>query len=335
MIRPVDFVVDPSVYADSSRFNDEGATLEALVRLDLRHHFSGPSGAAYWNALCDAPEYGHHRLVQTIDSAFPELLRETQLASRRRPMRLVSLGPGNGEIDVRLLAHMERAFDVAAYWCVDSSFELLRCAVSRVANASELRTEFPIEALCADFTQVEPRPPRGHAYVLSLLGWTLGNYREAFLVDQLKRWMTPESHLLIDARLWSLNGWNGARELSAEERDAVTRGLTYPARNRFVFGPVEVVTTATAREVTFEHDVNRSVTSVPGALNVVTCCSNLRARMRLTDEPVEREQIPLAATTLYKYDELRSWFGSVGFDVRWSKNAGSIGLFLLRLAQAK
>ena len=76
--------------------------------------------------------------------------------------------------------------------------------------------------------------------------------------------------------------------------------------------------------------ISRTITQ-QGALNIITRCSNLRARMRLTDEPVERSQIPLAATTLYKYDELRKWFGTVGFEVCWHRNGGSVGLFLLRL----
>src|SRR5205085_909448 len=117
-----------------------------------------------------------------------------------------------------------------------SSFELLRLAVSRIANATELRTSFPIDALCADFTNAESTERRKDAIdLLTLLGGTLGNYPEDRLIDGLLQWMSDDCHLLVDAWLWTPNGRNGGRGLNADEQRALTATLTFPARNRFVF----------------------------------------------------------------------------------------------------
>ena len=50
-------------------------------------------------------------------------------------------------------------------------------------------------------------------------------------------------------------------------------------------------------------------------MNILTYCSNLHARHRLTDAPVNRRRLPLAGTTRYEFDALSDWFGSVGLDV--------------------
>ena len=232
--------------------------------------------------------------------------------------------------DTRLLVHLEEAFGRIAYSCVDSSFELLRRAVSRVVNATELHSRFTIDALFADFVNSGLAHGFADAHILSFLGGTLGNYREDELMERLTHWMTPASHLLVDAWLWSANGWSGVGALSREEQQLLTGALSYPARNRFVFGPVEAATTATARDVTFEHETNRSITVVPGAVNIVTYCADLRARMRMTDEPVDRQRLSLAATTRYDFERLRDWFPTMGLHVSWDKNVGPVGVFLLR-----
>jgi hypothetical protein len=331
--RPIAFMVDRTMYGEFVHLLDTPDALDRFVRPDLRYHFCGTTGAEYWDALCHTPDYGHEHLVRLVDSWFPDALRAAlpRGAPADRVVRLVSLGPGNGEIDVRLLAHLERVTERVAYSCVDSSFELLRRAVSRIANASELHTAFSIDALCADFTSAET-PDRScrTTDVLALLGGTLGNYPEPRLIEGLRRWMSDDGHLLVDAWLWNPNGWNGGCDLSPDEQRSLTATLTFPARNRFVFGPVETATTATAADVRFAHEVNRSVTEVPGAVNIITYCSDLHTRMRLTGQPIDRAHVPLAATTRYEFDQLATWFSTVGLEVRWKKNLGPLGVFLLR-----
>ena len=53
------------------------------------------------------------------------------------------------------------------------------------------RRQFPIQAVCADFTDVQargiPEPGPGLSRLFTLTGFTLGNYREAELVGQHRR----------------------------------------------------------------------------------------------------------------------------------------------------
>jgi hypothetical protein len=52
--------------------------------------------------------------------------------------------------------------------------------------------------------------------------------------------------------------------------------------------------------------------------------------MRFTDEVIQRDRLDLASTTFYSYGKLLNWFSTAGFQPIWNKNAGSIGLFLLK-----
>ena len=79
----------------------------------------------------------------------------------------------------------------------------------------------------------------------------------------------------------------------------------------------------------FGHDVNRRVTSVPRALNIIIYCTALRGKMRLTGEAVQRDRLELALTTLYSYQDLLNWFPSVGWRPVWHRNEAGVGLFLL------
>jgi hypothetical protein len=91
-----------------------------------------------------------------------------------------------------------------------------------------------------------------------------------------------------------------------------------------------MATTALWTDVKFHYDVNRSVTTVPKAVNVITCCEELRTRMRLTGEPIKRERLSLGSTTLYSQADLAEWVAARGFHLMWSRRREDIGLFLLR-----
>ena len=91
-----------------------------------------------------------------------------------------------------------------------------------------------------------------------------------------------------------------------------------------------MATTALWTDVHFQYEVNRSVTTVPRAVNVITCCEGLRTRMRLTGEPIVRDRLNLGSTILYNQADLAKWFIARGFDLMWSRRREDIGLFLLR-----
>lgn len=97
-----------------------------------------------------------------------------------------------------------------------------------------------------------------------------------------------------------------------------------------MFGPAEVATFATATDVEIDYEITGAVTSVPSALNVAIYCTGLNTTMRFTGQPVERDRLDLAVTTMYNYPDLVSWFGTVGFSMVWHYDASGIALLLLR-----
>ncbi len=335
----VEFLVDRSIYAtrEAASLVRKHSRLGGAVTLDLQHHYSGPIQALYWIELCRDRAYGHHDLVRRIDAAFPAALRAMrQVLPADGPLSLVSLGPGDGEIDIRLLRHLERSEELHGYLGVDFSFGLLAFAVNRILHSSRLSTRFPVRAIFGDFTALSPRAldvaGRATHRLFSLTGFTLGNYPEPALLRRIAALMAGEDFLLVDARLHTLELWDGRRRLSREERDSVLASYAHEGCNRFVFGPVETVTTSTATDVEFGYDLCRRITRVPRALNAVIYCRDLRTRMRVTGRPVHRRRLNLAATTLYSFDELGEWFPSQGLELVWSVKTGTVCLFLLRRA---
>jgi hypothetical protein len=332
MTDRIQFIVDPNVKdLDSGDPVSIYGDLSEAVRIDLRHHYSGPVCAAYWLALCRSPKYGHHSLVKFIDAAFPDALDAIQTATAATAIDFVSLGPGNGEIDIRILRRIAKQFDGWSYSAIDSSFELLHYAAQRVAS---LRSPGPpVRAIWGDFTKMNgllPAASNRAARVFSLTGFTLGNHSEAALLDCLRTVMADGDFLFIDAHLHQFRTLKLNGDLTGAQRRELISGYKVDLSNRFAFGPVEMATTALWTDVKFQYDVNRSVTTVPKAVNVITCCEGLRTRMRLTGEPIKRERLNLGSTTLYSQSELADWLTTQGFDLTWSRRREDIGLFLLR-----
>ena len=79
----------------------------------------------------------------------------------------------------------------------------------------------------------------------------------------------------------------------------------------------------------FNYRIGRFVTAVPGAVNVLTRCTGLAARMRLTGEVVTREQLDLASTTLYDFESLRDWLAASPLQLRFAARNDGSGVFLL------
>lgn len=332
----VQFVVHRSMY-DPGKWDasaDVYFDLSKAVRVDLQHHYSGPICALNWITLCRQPEYGHLDLVDFIDGALPGALKSFRAKNPRiNRMDLVSLGPGDGEIDIRLLRNIEEHFELPCYYCLDFSFDLLREAVSRVLEAPSLKNAFRIKAICGDFAEIagliRSNDRDETAGLFSLTGFTLGNYSEAKLLQHIAAAMSPSDVLFLDCHLHNLSDWDGLRTLSPHETSSLFAGYSQSLTNRFVFGPVETATLARFTDVLFACETDRKVTTVPHAFNVIIYCRELQTRMRFTDEIVQRDRLDLACTTFYDYGKLLDWFPTVGFQPIWQCSNGSIGLFLL------
>jgi len=328
--------VDPTMYQGVNAF--PGVVyrdLDQVVRPDLYYHYSTPVCAQRWLDVCEDPAYGHRDLVALVDTALPDLvsaLRDDWAGPEE--ISFTSLGPGDGTLDDHLLRGLASGFRVKSYWGLDFSFDLRRRAAHRLANAQELQDGFPVRFVCGDFTDLVASPfpysrPPG-ARLFSLTGFTVGNYSEARLLKRLGSLMDRGDYLLLDARIHAFGrlAENGGRSLPNRGRIAGSYDLD--SVRRFVFGPVEVATMATAEDVVIDIEVSRSLTTVPNALNLVIFCSGLDSTMRLTGRPIRRDRLDLAVTTLYHPPDLLGWFPSVGLSPVWHQEFPHVAFHLLK-----
>jgi hypothetical protein len=320
---------------DSERIiplDDLYMNLDAVLRKDMLCHYSGTVSAMYWIALCRNPEYGHIQLVDLVDRSFPQIVRALRAnVTNLTSLSLVSLGPGDGDIDIKILRHLEEGFNVPSYCCIDFSFELLRYAVARVSRAGELKNDFRIQAIWGDFAESNGILNRAECpRLFTLTGFTLGNYNEADLLGNIGQLMAEHDFLFVDAHLHNQKDCSGQYSDLEQNLTQMLGGYSQAETNRFVFGPVEAITTASSADVIFDRKVNRDMTSVPNALNVTISCKDLRTQMRFANELIERDHLDLATTTFYNFEDLGKWFLIAGFDCVWQKQEGSIALFLLK-----
>ncbi len=325
----VTFTVDPTMYtAMNSVPGAVYADLTRAVRPDLRYHYANPICAQRWLDVCSDPAYGHERLLASLDTVLGDLVEALGAGA---PVTVVSLGPGDGSVDERLLRGVAAGPGVACYCGVDFSFELLRRAVHRIATAEAIHGAFPIRAVCADFTDVQvrgiPEAGAGPPRLFTLTGFTLGNYHEADLLGSIRALMRAGDHLLLDARLHPFE--SVPADPSALDRSGLCESYDLPTVRRFVFGPAEVATLATADDVRIAISVDRSVTVVPDAVNLVIRCTGLDSRMRLTGAPVQRDRLDLAVTTRYRLAALAAWVENAAFDTTWRAEADDVAFLML------
>jgi hypothetical protein len=331
------FRVDPSLF--DGRYSTPRSVygeLERVVRADLQYHYSTPICAQRWLDVCDDPAYGHDALLRRITEVFPGLV-DALVADRGgvAGIAVTSLGPGDGSIDQRVLQAIDRSVGVHSYRALDFSFELLRRAVHRIAHTGDFRQPFPIDAVCGDFTDVEGLreviADSDAARLFLLTGLTLGNYAEDRLLRQVSEGlMSPGDYLLVDGRSHGLDPGRPASSFTFEERGDLTRSYDLETVRRFVLGPLEVATEAGGHEIEIGYDIDRGLTTVPGAWNIVIHARDLETTMRLTGTPVRRDRLDLAVTTLYHTSSLGSWFPSQGFEVVWEDSRDGTSFFLLR-----
>lgn len=332
----VRFLVAPSAWdgreaAQREVYDD----LDRLVRPDLQNHYSTPLCARRWLDVCEDPGYGHGALIDRTAAALPQVIAALR-ADRGANLHiaLTSLGPGDGALDEPVLRALDREGLLESYCGIDSSFELLRRAVRRFADVNLFRTPFPVTAICGDFGGLGPdmlEPPRPPSVRLfTLTGLTLGNHRENELLGVVRAAMEESDYLLIDARLHSLGAHPDAAALAPGVRSALLGSYDLASQRRFVFGPLEVATLATERDVGFGYELAHRQTVVPSALNIVVFCTGLSTTMRFTGEAVRRDRLDLGITTLYHLPDLTAWLRSTCFAPVWHGVTDGIALFLLK-----
>jgi len=332
----VSFLVDSTMYEGRNAFPGRiYGDLDQVVRADLYYHYSTPICAQRWLDVCDDPVYGHRNLVARLDEAIPGLVKTLE-ADQGGParVRLTSLGPGDGAVDEHLLRGLDRRFEVDSYCGLDFSFDLLRRAAHRLSKADGFRKPFPIKMVCGDFTGLSACPfmnsESADTHLFSLTGFTMGNYRQDDLLKSIGSLMKEGDYLLLDSRLHDYGPLTEGGFGPIQRSEGVSGHYDLDTVRRFVFGPVEVATMASAADVGINFDVTRSLTTVPNALNLVIYCSGLETTLRLTGEAVKRERLDVAVTTTYHFPDLIPWFASTGFSTVWFENFGDVAFFLLK-----
>ena len=335
MPRSVTFHVDPTMYGDGSELpRDVYGDLDRVVRSDLYYHYSTPVCAQRWLDVCADPAYGHRALLEAVSGVMQEVAAVLRSeAPDRRRLALCSLGPGDGSVDERMLAGLAPMFAEMSYTGLDSSFELLRESVRRLAAAPGLPDDLSLTAVCGDFTGLRSlpvAPDPAAVRLLALTGFTLGNYPEPALLDDITALMGEGDYLFLDARLHPFGSLPGDMGAFTRDRGDLLAGYDLESVRRFVFGPVEVATTAVSSDVRIGFELGRSFTAVPNALNLIIYCTGLDATLRLTGERVRRERLDLAVTTSYHLPDLAAWLAGSGLATVWPGTADGMAFFLLR-----
>ena len=299
---------------------------------NLKFNYLGALGAQNWLDLTEDPTYGHSDINGAIRQHAYEIAHHcSQIAPC---FDFVSLGPGDGALDVLLLSQLQKLVAIAHYYPIDLSVELLQAAVNKVVNQGAwFDKRFKIKAIHGDFNQLarykpifafDPAPN-----LISIIGYTFGNHDESDLIGKLREGMDEGDLLLFDARLRS-DPHDPGSKLTKDQMSEITHNYSHGLNNRFAFGPVEAVTTAETAALDFKYEVTTKNTSVPGALNIVTYIENLNTKFRRSRQRLNKRRLDLASTTLYEEKQLTSWVARKGFSVLWTKIEKKTMMLLLR-----
>jgi SAM-dependent methyltransferase len=297
---------------------------------DLKFSYLGVAGATNWLNLRQEAAYAASDVVNLMWRAIPKLFRAAQLAGR--DIDLVSLGPGDGELDVILLRQARAICNVRNYYPIDISIELLQQTVERATRVCQ-RPQTCIKAILGDFLELPLyRPIFGYddaVNVVSLIGFTFGNYDEGMLLKKLRSALNPGDFVVIDARLHDLGQELDLHALE-HQADRLLARFANPANNRFAFGPVEMATVAEFSAAKISQELSMVETAVDGAFNVITYCDGLNTRFRDDGAAVVLERLDLASTTFYDLVALEGFIEEKGFTVRSHHQIGEAVALLLQ-----
>jgi uncharacterized SAM-dependent methyltransferase len=183
-----------------------------------------PLSVRAWLELCSDGAYRNFvRSRSLIARTAPELAQRFA----REPLEVLSLGAGQGDKDLLLLAALRARGIRAVYVPVDTSQALLE-----MACGGALRAGFTAHGVKADFTKpdqllalaAEPESPRR---LVLLVGNTLGAFDPLAQARELRRMLRPGDALLVDGELYA--------------GDATLAGYDNPLNRRFAWAPLHGV----------------------------------------------------------------------------------------------
>lgn len=326
-----DYIVDSSISHSISSLDLNKELYDYLKngnRMDLKFNYLGNFCASNWLDLTDDPSYGHEGLKTMIKDNISDVISQCAF-TRDTEVDLISLGPGDGKIDLHIIRELQRTSKFLTYYPLDLSFELLQKSTAEVLKTAFIPKTFKIKAIHGDFTQlIKYQPIYGFdssINLFSLLGYTFGNFNEGQLIGKLREGMQKGDFLLIDARLHNFG--DVGRKISSEEKEKIKS--FYQQSNRFSFGPVESATLANFRDAKFDYDVSTYYTVVDNAINLTTYCVNLNTKFRYDFRTLKREKLNLSVTTMYSFEDLAEWFLWKGFNLLVKKKVKDTGFYLL------
>lgn len=274
----------------------------AARRLAEKFFYWFPLSVRAWLALCSDGAYRNFvRSRSLIARSAAELARLFAPA----PLEVLSLGSGQGDKDLILLAALRERGARVSYVPVDTSQALLE-----MACGGALAAGLPAHGIKADFTLPQhlaalgPEPETPPRLVL-LIGNTLGAFDPIAEAGALASLLRPEDRLLVDGELYA--------------GDTTLAGYDNPLNRRFAWAPlVAVGITEQDGDLVFEDGVDARLPGLHPLAKHFRATRDVAARMggeSLTLSAGERIDLNHS----YKYDAatfLRI-LADAGFAVRW------------------
>ena len=297
-------VPDETVGRDEIRAHLEGGTL-----VPSRFMYSSDSGAANWIRLCEDPMYPLHGETVGFWANAPG----RQIAAKIHELLgadidYVSLGPGAGEKDAKLIRHWLNLEMDVFYYPYDISRLLISKAVDTVRQFTprDALDKLRVKAVLADFAQLNAvRMVFRHEEspkVIALLG-SLGNLADDLqFLEKLKELLSAEDLLILEVRLQS----------DKERPTELTRG---DAALRFDFGALEsyLGLSFERKRMTVEREHNVSSIGHNDTITTVVGCSDIDYRgvlypnVKLLYIHEYTEKIFLQALTDNGFEVLGQW----------------------------
>ena len=290
------------------------------AEIDLRYHYLGIIGASNWLDLSQHPEYEHSELKKTLNEHLSDVVEV--ISKEEDVFEIISLGPGDGDIDLKFINESVKRSKCKFYYGIDISFELLQKSFSNFADKDYLTERIKMKAIHGDFNYLSRYKPiyMHHDYrnVFSLLGFTFGNHQEAELIGKIRAGMEHGDYLLLDARLHNEELIQDERTSKSKTLSNIRGNYSHTVNNKFAFGPLELISNLKFNDVKdkFSIKLKNSITVVPNAINIITSLDTSdknKIIISKTKKKLLRKEINLASTTIYDYEKLIEFFRSRNF----------------------
>lgn len=192
-----------NVYVNIRESNDQlqKEFLECLKNREIVSKFSywGEEPTQGWLRVCQVSEYKtYQQAVKLLKNVSDDIARTVA----KPKMSYISLGIGNGEKDAIILQKLSRLMNKIKYYPIDISTDMIKAGLNYIF--SHFRN-LPTTAFVTDFKIldeiVKAETFKNERNFFVLLGNTLGNFNQVYLLNILKRSMDKNDYILIGVSL--------------------------------------------------------------------------------------------------------------------------------------